>query len=1061
MPDGLSDADVWGTPAAAMPPIAADGVGAFQIFPHAGAPFTDQSGQTYTPDPTDPTFYVDKSGKRYETTSGTGGVSDKSGGLTDADVWGSQAPPAPTDVPVTALGVAKAAGSGALQGLAGLIDLGSVAGGDQDTAARMAQGVQGWLDQRFGNETAAQVTADSAKARDAFGSTASEDLTDSGILHAPQNLAERIANVGGQFAGGALAGPEGDVGALANLGIRASHVALPAASSMAAQEGAKALGAGEQDQQLAALVGGAVGGMGIPGVRALQGVADPFIANISPKAAEAQGGRVLANSATDLPSARSALAAIPTLHGSPQTIGDVTGDLGLIGLSRKTATQNPGTYAEMTGKQAAARQGAISSIQEGADPQAVANHVKGTFDRMDAQTQADVDAKLSAAQAKSSAVGGGGNVEGYGAQVRAAVTEAETAEKARVGALYRAIDPDGKVTFPTAPVTAGVKEIQAGFPNTVTLDPTESLLFQKAGTLPPTAPLRDLMDLRSQVSTAMRAELKAAGRSPTYARLTQLRGVLDAPLQSAIAETPGAAARLQEWENGQQSSNVGEGSNRAVAQAGAPLQSGAGGTALPEGRGPGGGARTAGVSPDLKPIVMDKQVVGYTTPEGKTISTAQAVSYRPSEATPASTAPTTTPLDAETTGRIQTANAAYKDYKGRFGQAPVSNVTASAGNVDQFRLPDGSVPSKFFTPGATGYGNMQRLYAAVGQDAAGPIITDYAASTLRKEAMNPDGTIDPAKFARWQAKYGDALRAVPDDARAGFQDAATASQTVADAMIARADALKAAQQGAVGKTMGAQTPDAVTNQIGTVLRGATRVADMQALVDATKGNPNAAAGLRQAVVDHVMNNFVSNAEAGTSGVAKMRADAYQTFMRTARPALAKVLKPDEIDRLDAVARDIQESQRTLNATKLAGQSNTAQDFASGSVASRTAQVLTHTVLDTIGSVLGSHLGTGGLGQAAGIAGSEMLQALRSAGIAKVNDLVTRAVFDPRVANVLLAKVNGPMTPKSLQGASLLRALALPVAHATQPTSKVRPVPITLRAVLPQSAGSSRALQGVY
>src|SRR5262249_45681698 len=146
--------------------------------------------------------------------------------------------------------------------------------------------------------------------------------------------------------------------------------------------------------------------------------------------------------------------------------------------------------------------------------------------------------------------------------------------------------------------------------------------------------------------------------------------------------------------------------------------------------------------------------------------------------------------------RLQEATLATKNRAQTFGAPPVQSTLARAGTKDLYRLPDGSVPQKFFFPKPQSFGAMQTLYKAIGQDRAVPLIRDYAAMTLRRAALMDDGTLNPAKFDAWKAKHQDALRALPPEVQRQFADAGAASRAVADATASRADALKAAQEGA-------------------------------------------------------------------------------------------------------------------------------------------------------------------------------------------------------------------------------------------------------------------------
>ena len=61
----------------------------------------------------------------------------------------------------------------------------------------------------------------------------------------------------------------------------------------------------------------------------------------------------------------------------------------------------------------------------------------------------------------------------------------------------------------------------------------ERAIFSDIGNAPDVVPFNDLTALRSRVSTAMREELRSAGQTPTYARLSQLRGSIGDAISSA------------------------------------------------------------------------------------------------------------------------------------------------------------------------------------------------------------------------------------------------------------------------------------------------------------------------------------------------------------------------------------------------------------------------------------------------------------------------------------------------------------------------------------------------
>lgn len=750
----------------------------------------------------------------------------------------------------------------------------------------------------------------------------------------------------------------------------------------------------------------------------------PFVAKLSEDSAQTQAGKIIAANATDLPAVRATLAngTDQLVPGSVPTTFQQTGDVGLGSMERAVATRNPDAFATVRGDQNAARVSALSGIQTGADPADVATALKANFAALDAQHSADVNTALQAAQAKAAAIGGTLTPEAYGASIRDAVTTAEDAARQREGSLWQAVDPDGTLTGNATATKQAATDIASSVPTTAKpMSGEEGAIFSTAANLPHVAPLSDLIALRSRVSTEMRNELVSNGRTPTYGRLSQLRGAIEGNLSSTISDQvakddaavqsgtlapdQAMAARYQSvvdnWQQERAAARTGIGgsnpTNPGVGTASVPS---AGGAAVSTGGGSGGVAGNPGIP---------------AGPIGPTV-------------------------DADAVARLAVANQATKDRAATFGAKPVSTVTASAGVKGTFRLPDGSVPNKFFHPGPTGYTDMQALQQAA--PAGVQTVQDFAASSLRRAAMQDDGTLDPDKFARWSAQHAHAVRALPPEMQQQFATAAGASDALADAATARVAALKNAQGGAVGKVLNLPAGQPVGPVVGQILEGRTGQSDMAALAKATAGNPDARAGLRQAVVDHILHKYVGNTEAGTSGIDVIRSDQFQTFVKKNRGGLSQVFSPQEVSNIEAIGADIHRANRSQTALKLPGQSNTAQDAvgiakhgAGGFVANR--------ATDLLGVLLGHHLHIGGgIGEAIGLGAAETLNGLRQAGINRIDDLVTKGMLDPDIARVLLSKVGKP-TPALITGRlkALSRALQIGgVASAAQPSQTVPQAP---------------------
>jgi hypothetical protein len=314
------------------------------------------------------------------------------------------------------------------------------------------------------------------------------------------------------------------------------------------------------------------------------------------------------------------------------------------------------------------------------------------------------------------------------------------------------------------------------------------------------------------------------------------------------------------------------------------------------------------------------------------------------------------------------------------------------------------VPEVFFHSGPSGAEGVANLRRLVGDQRASSILQDYAAAKLKAAATNPDGTLDAGKIATFQKAHAEALKAFPD-LNNRFSTAARTQQTVDAVAKARKDALNTYQAGAIGKVMNA-APEDVTKHIGAVFGSKDAGAQMGRLAQEAASDKSGAAtaGLRKGIADFMNSKFISNTEAGTSGSNLVKSDAFQAFLRQAKPALAKVFKPDEIDSMQAIAADLHRANRSITAVKLPGQSNTAQDTAALAKGAHGKQEpLLREIVE--GAVTG-HVGAGPIGAVAGAAGAigkHIAGAMRSAGFAKVDDLVKEALLNPDLAKALLMK----------------------------------------------------------
>lgn len=836
----------------------------------------------------------------------------------------------------------------------------------------------------------------------------------------------------------AMIAPEAAVGTLARAGALAPEAAAtvgrfvgssatPADAATAAAVGAVGGAAGEgaaaavPDQYkplartTAALVGGGGTALLAETPRAVaQGVrgARDFLKPATPEGREELAGGILASRADNLGDVKEALAnpSPELVPGSKPTTFQQTGDMGLGALEREQATRNSADFQQRRADQNTARVQAIQAIQPTGAPTDVANAVRGSLRDIDAMTAGAVERSTQGAQDAAQNLGGNGAPEQYGAALRGPAQDAENAARTREKALWDAIDPDGSLTVSARPVQRAVGSVYGNLTHAAAsgLSADEKRLLGVVGKYEPVMPFKELGNLRSEVSGAMRQELKNSGRTPAYGRLSQLRGAVENSLQDAVehqaTQEAGAVAR------GQMSPDetIAAAVQRQVDAWKAERQSQAGG-ALAQSASVASSPRTAVVRPG-----PGSQSKGGR--ESRNAAGDQGLQGNVQE-------PPT--FDQAARERLTAANTATRERVGTFNQGPVGQILRSAGERGQYRLPDSAVGFSIFKPGPGGFESVQAYRRATGDHAAFATLQDHVASRIKQVAGRPDGTLDPTKTANFLRQHSEAMRAFPELATR-FQDAASATHAIEDVAAIRKDALDNYQTGTLGKLLGANDSADVVKTIGNVFSQTNPIQAMRRIVAEVRHDPAAVQGLRKAVIDHLYDRFVSNAEAGTSGTGAMRSDSFQTFVRQNRGALRQVLSEAEVNSLSSIAADLQRSSRSLNAIRIPGQSNTAQDIV-GELAKKTEGhgSLLSQILLAGGGGYAAHGATGALAGVVGVLGKNVISRMREAGLAQVDQLVKEAMLHPELAKRLLEKAPAKSTPQASAGlASMLRRLSM-------------------------------------
>lgn len=706
----------------------------------------------------------------------------------------------------------------------------------------------------------------------------------------------------------------------------------------------------------------------------------------------AKAGQLLDDAATfrDAVSPSSALGEI--VPGSRPTTGQLTGDMGALSAERDIAQKAPdlfksNEYGTGSQQQNSARLTVLNSIAPNGNPENLSASVRGQLKTIEEEHDAAISAATQQAQAAALGIGSGQTPEGLGAALRDNLQGARDAAKAKESALWDAVDPDRSLVLPASPVVEMANKVVGEMPSLAKpMQGEEAAIFGAVKNLPAVTPLSEMVGLRARLNDALQSELLTGGRSVVYRRLSQLRGSVESAIDNSVENR--AAQEAQAVQSGvlapedTMENRLAQLVDSRDAQKDSLAASGVGSGENPSP----GNPRAPGV------FGTKSQTIGRLGNDAGP----QGIS---GQAFPGNL------VDDATAQRLKAASAATKDRAATFfDQGPVGDVLRNAGNASTYDLPASAVPAKLWVPGPRGAETVSSYLKAAGPNGM-DALASAASESLARKAMTPTGTIDPGKFTAWQNQHQDALRAMPNALRSKFTNAAMASQAVENAAIARKQAVDSFQQGAVQKILGVSDAEDVTKTIGGILGQKDAVKQISTLARRAAGNTDAQEGLRKAVVDAILAKAKSTTEAGASGDVNINATVFQKFIRDNSAAIrAAGISDDQMNVMRAIGMDLQRGQRTLQAPKLPGGSDTTQGLIKtiqkiGDAAGHPSLLTKisagafagHKVYGLTGAVLG-----------AGAFGAQhLVSAMRMAGIEKANILVRDAMLNPELGRTLL------------------------------------------------------------
>lgn len=842
------------------------------------------------------------------------------------------------------------------------------------------------------------------------------------------------AIVGGAARAGALSGRALDT-AIRLFGTPSSVGRVSGDAVVGGMSGAGATAAAEAApddyKTLASLGGGLAGGgagallAGIPTLAKAGGkMALDAASPLYQAGRERLAARQLAENASDPSALRGILsdAADDLVSGSKPTTFQLSGDMGIGGLERGIQTRRPEAFQQRRVDQNAARLSALEGIQPDGSPEKVADAARQIVQAVTERAQAAYDDVVTRSTSKaddaaaagrrgvdaatermgmlSSHLGEGVGSRTSGEAMRGSLEEARAAAKATERALWEAVDPDGSLALSAGNTRQQAGKLLSELPKSAK-PPTdeEAAIFGVVNDYGETIPFSELTALQSRIKTEMRAEKMENGESPAWRRLSMLSRATDADIESAVA------GKLQQEAQAVARGEMAESETllaRMLQKQRDWYEQRTQTQAMGQSVGASVGADALGRSGGIPATSGADQSAGRGFRSAAGNSGVQETGLLPN-------------LDASARDRLSAARTATRERAETFDNKTLGPMRRRPSFTAPYDMAAESVPGKVFFGRPESARAIDQYRRAVGRDVADRQIEQYAVSRLRQAAFNADGTVNAGKLETWRRAHAEALAQLPAlrdqvdqlarsarslsettdaAARLGKDAARTSQAEIAAAARRQRQMTEAAQRSRLGKVMNAGSAEEVVRQVGSVFARPDVGREMMKLNIATRGDPEARAGLRRAVVDHMMGKFVGNIEAGTSGRGLIKADQFQTFVKNNTGALRSAgFTQDEISTIQAVAADIQRANRSISALRIPGGSNTAQDVFAAAKGAAASSMLSR--------LLGAYATGGNIVSAVG---GKVASVLREAGFQTVDDILADALLNPERARVLLQKV---------------------------------------------------------
>ena len=376
---------------------------------------------------------------------------------------------------------------------------------------------------------------------------------------------------------------------------------------------------------------------------------------------------------------------------------------------------------------------------------------------------------------------------------------------------------------------------------------------------------------------------------------------------------------------------------------------------------------------------------------------------------------------------LRQANKRYGDYAETYRKGPAGSVMRSSGFAGQYQVMDSAIAGRVIKPGDTGY-QTAKAFLKAGKNSP-ETVSSMKEMLLNhfRNAVGPDGFLKSKDYNKLTTKYEGAIRAI-GERDPGFvrdvTDSAKASHMLDEFTIQRKEAIDMLEKEAASRFMGKKDAHDIEQAVGKLFEGSgASVEKMRSVV--SNLTPEGRDGMVRAAVDYLV-------RAKTNANETLSYARFDKLLKNKRPILEELFTPQQMKVLDAVNRDMQASERSVQLTK----DRTNPSGSARSVKSHIEEAAANVADKGIGAIVIASImegyKTGGFLGALKMAplyiATSVGSKIRASNAAAINEIVKQALLDPQFARELMQKLPKQEATQSIRDMPREQAIQY-VGHA--------------------------------